>query len=240
MRVLIADDEAPARARLAALLSAADGDHQVVAEAGNGVEVLERCRQSAVDLVLLDIRMPGMDGITTALALAERPDPPAVVFVTAYEEHALAAFEANAIDYLLKPVRPDRLLRALAKARALSREQQAALSEAAGFINASYRGGMVRIAAQDVLLLRADSKYVEVWHSGGMALTEESLRAIEERLPGVFLRVHRNALVAPGRVRQLRRGEAGQLMLRLDGSDQSVEVSRRHAPEVRRLLRGQG
>ncbi len=240
MRVLIADDEAPARARLAALLSAAGADHEVVAEAGNGVEVLEQCRRSAVDLVLLDIRMPGMDGITAALALAERPDAPAVVFVTAYEEHALAAFEANAIDYLLKPVRLDRLLRALAKARALNRRQQAALSEAAGYINASYRGGILRIPAQDVVLLRADSKYVEVWHGGGMALTEESLRALEERLPGAFLRVHRNALVAPDRVRQLHKGEGGQLMLSLDGSDETVEVSRRHAPEVRRLLRGRG
>lgn len=237
MNVLIADDEAPARARLAALLTAAAGDYQVIAQAANGSEVLAQCAQHEVDLVLLDIRMPGMDGIEAALALAARPRPPAVIFVTAYDEHALAAFEANAIDYLLKPVRPERLLRALDKARVLSGEQQAALQASSAYLNASYRGGILRIAASDVYLLRADSKYVEVWHTGGVALSEESLKAIEERLAGIFLRVHRNALVAPDKVRAIRKGEAGQLLLVLHGTDQPVEVSRRHAPEVRRLLR---
>jgi len=238
MRVLIADDEAPARARLAALVAAAGPGYRVVGQAANGAEVLAQCTQQAVDLVLLDIRMPGMDGMAAALALAQRPDPPAIVFVTAYDQHALEAFEANAIDYLLKPVRPERLLRALDKARALSSEQQSALRSQSPYLNASYRGGALRIPATEVILLRADSKYVEVWHAGGLALTEESLRAIEERLPGVFLRVHRNALVAAHRVRELRKGLAGQMTLRLEGCEQAVEVSRRHAPEVRRLLRG--
>ncbi len=237
MRVLIADDEAPARARLAALLSAAGSDYEVVALVANGAEAVAACAGQQVDLVLLDIRMPGMDGIQAALALAEGPRPPAVVFVTAYDEHALAAFEANAVDYLLKPVRTERLLRALDKARALNGEQQSALAAAGAYLNASYRGGILRIPATEVIFLRADSKYVEVWHSQGMALTEESLRAIEERLPGVFLRVHRNAMVAPDRARELRKGPAGQLLLQLHGSDEPVEVSRRHAPEVRRMLR---
>jgi len=237
VRILIADDEAPARARLAALLAAASGGYEVVAQAANGAEVLAQCEQCAVDLVLLDIRMPGTDGIQAALALAEHANPPAVVFVTAYDEHALAAFEANAIDYLLKPVRPERLMRALEKARALSGDQQSALANVGAYLNVSYRGGMSRIPASDVIFLRADSKYVEVWYPGGMALTEESLRAIEDRLPDVFLRVHRNALVAPDRVRELRKG-GGRLLLLLHGSDEPVEVSRRHAPAVRQLLRG--
>jgi two-component system response regulator AlgR len=97
---------------------------------------------------------------------------------------------------------------------------------------------MLHIPAGDVILLRADSKYVEVWRSEGMALTEESLRAIEERLPGRFLRVHRNALIAVERVREIRRGESGQSLLVLDGIDEPVEVSRRHLPAVRRALRG--
>ncbi len=239
MKVLIADDEPPARARLVALLAAAGADHQVVGEAANGQEVLDLCARLAVDLVLLDIRMPALDGIDAALALAARPDPPAIIFVTAYDEHALAAFEANAIDYLLKPVRPERLTRALAKARALTLEQQDALVETGAYLTVSYRGGIRRIPVGEVILLRADSKYVEVWHTQeGVALTEESLRAIEERLPGVFLRVHRNALVAADRVRGLRKGETGQLLLSLEGTDEEVEVSRRHAPVVRRLLRG--
>jgi two-component system response regulator AlgR len=238
MRVLIADDEAHARARLKALLAEADGDYRVIAEVGNGDEVIQACAQAMVDLVLLDIRMPGTDGIEAALVLARQPQPPAVVFITAYDEHALAAFDANAIDYLLKPVRPERLQRALDKARVLSQEQQAALAESSAFLSISYRGGMQRIPAAEVLFLRADSKYVEVWRDSGMALTEESLRAIEERLPGMFLRVHRNALVAADRVRGLQRGGAGEFLVQLDDSDEMVEVSRRHLPEVRRLLRG--
>lgn len=239
MNVLIADDEAPARARLAALLATAGDNYRLVGEAANGHEVIACCEREAVDLVLLDIRMPGMDGIEAALSLAALPRPPAVVFITAYDEHALAAFEANAIDYLLKPVRPERLQRALLKAAVLSQDQQQALASSAAFVSATYRGGIVRVAAADVIFLRADSKYVEVWHPGGMALTEESLRAIEERLPDAFLRVHRNALVAPQKVRELRRATDGRLLLLLEGCDETVEVSRRHAPEVRQVLRRQ-
>ena len=237
MKILIADDESPARARLAALLSNLLPSHELVAEAANGREVLAACERTCVDLVLLDIRMPGMDGIEAALALAARPDPPAVVFVTAYDEHALAAFDANAIDYLLKPVRPERLARALEKARALSGEQQRALGDATAFIGASYRGGLLRVGVGEVCVLRADSKYVEVWHPGGVALTEESLRALEERLPGRFLRVHRNALVAPELIRGLRREAGGRLVVDVEGCREPIEVSRRHAPEVRALLR---
>ena len=174
MRVLIADDELPARARMRQLLEEVGEPVEVVGEAANGAQVLAACDRQPVDLVLLDIRMPGLDGIATALALADRPDAPAVVFVTAYEEHALAAFDANAIDYLLKPVRRERLLRALDKARALSGEQLDVLAAQGEFINASLGGRALRIPAAEVALLRADSKYVEVWHDGGMALTEES------------------------------------------------------------------
>ena len=129
MKILIADDEAPARARLAALLAKEGADHTIVGQAANGPEVLAICERYAVDVILLDIRMPGMDGIQVALALAAQPGSPAVIFTTAYDEHALAAFDANAIDYLLKPVRPERLHRALARAQALSGEQQAALRD---------------------------------------------------------------------------------------------------------------
>lgn len=239
MRVLIADDEAPARARLGALLREVAPSHTVAGEAANGREVLAFCASEPVDLVLLDIRMPGMEGIEVALRLADRPDAPAVVFVTAYDEHALAAFEANAIDYLLKPVRPERLRRALEKSAALTGDQRRALGEEVAYISASYRGGLVRVRAAEVSVLRADRKYVEVWHAGGVSLTEESLRALEERLPGRFVRVHRNALVAPDRIRALRREGGGRLLLEVDGCDETIEVSRRHVPSVRSLLRRQ-
>lgn len=238
MNVLIADDEAPARARLAALLAAVGSDYRVVGQASNGAEVLEQCAQQPVDLVFLDIRMPGIDGIEAALRLAERADPPAVVFVTAFDEHALAAFEANAIDYLLKPVRPERLQRALDKARVLSNDQQQALASDYGYITVSYRGGVKRIPAEEVIFLRADAKYVEVWHAEGMSLTEESLRAIEDRMPERFLRVHRAALVCPHKIREIQKDGSGQMVLSMHGIDERVDVSRRHAPAVRRLIRG--
>lgn len=237
MNILIADDEAPARARLAALLRRAGFDYRPVAEAANGAEVLAVCADQQIDLVLLDIRMPGMDGIETALELARRPSPPAVVFVTAYDEHALDAFDANAIDYLLKPVRTDRLVRALGKAAVLSGEQQSVLAGTGAFIGVSYRGAVGRVPASRVIFLRADKKYVEVWSEEGMALTEESLRAIVERMSDRFMRVHRNALVSPARVRELQRDALGNLVLKLDGTDETVDVSRRHAADVRRLLR---
>lgn len=238
MRVLVADDESLARRRLVALLADCGDDVRVVGEAANGAEVLAACSAQPVDLVLLDIRMPGMDGIAAALALAERPQPPAVVFVTAYGEHALAAFDANAIDYLLKPVRVERLQRALARARALTPRQADVLRDEGDYVSVSFRGGVHRIACADIVLLRADSKYVEVWHGAGMALTEESLRAIEARLPGRFRRVHRNALVAEGRIRGLVPAGDGRFLLELNGVDAEVEVSRRHLADVRRLLRG--
>lgn len=237
MKILIADDEAPARARMAALLATHAPGNEIVGEADNGAAVLNWCQQHDVDVVLLDIRMPVMDGIEAARRLARLPSAPAVVFMTAYDEHALAAFDANAIDYLLKPVRPDRLLRALDKARALSGDQVEGLSDSDSFVSATSHTGIQRIPAADIILLKADNKYVEIRHTGGVALGEESLRAIEDRLPGVFLRVHRNALVAPARIRALRKGDEGQILLELDDCEDAVEVSRRHVAQVRRLFR---
>lgn len=237
MKILIADDEAPARARMAALLAAHAPAHEVVGEAENGAAVLERCSRQDVDVVLLDIRMPGMDGIQAARRLAQSAPAPAIVFVTAYDEHALAAFDANAVDYLLKPVRPERLLRALDKARALSADQLAALPSDDAYVSVTSHAGVERIPVGDIILLRADNKYVEVHTLAGALLAEESLRAIEERLPGRFLRVHRNALVAAGSIRALRKGDVGQIMLELQGCSELIEVSRRHVPQVRRLIR---
>lgn len=240
MRVLIADDEQPARQRLHDLLGEIDAPIEIVAEVGDGQSAVDAARSQAVDVALLDIRMPGLDGIAAALQLAQLQPAPAVVFVTAYDEHALAAFDANAIGYLLKPIRLQRLRDALHKAAMLSRAQQEALQTEAGAdaLSVTLGGRLTRIPLDEVIYLRADQKYVEVCHEQGLALLDASLKSIEERFPGRFLRIHRNALVTAARMRELSRGNDGQTLLVLQGSDRPLEVSRRHLPEVRRALKG--
>jgi two-component system response regulator AlgR len=127
MKILIVDDEAHARSRLRSLIEEIGAPHRVIGEADNGTDAVQRCRNGDVDLVLLDIRMPGQDGMEAAADLARFPTPPAVIFVTAYDEHALAAFERQAVDYLLKPIRRERLEKALEKAATLNRPQLQAL-----------------------------------------------------------------------------------------------------------------
>ncbi|MFM1892576.1 MAG: two-component system, LytT family, response regulator AlgR [Pseudomonadota bacterium] len=243
MKILVVDDEALARERLIALLAELGPGYELAGSAGNGAEALAACAAGAVDLVLLDIRMPGMDGLAAARELAQMPAPPAVIFTTAYEEHALAAFDANAVDYLLKPIRRSRLEAALQRARRPTRAQLEALDIGTGepgpAIAATYRGGLQRIPLADVIYLRADSKYVVVRHAQGEALVEDSLASFEERFPGRFRRVHRSALVTPAAVQGLAKTPDGRTVLTFRGLDDQVEVSRRHLPAVRAWLRGE-
>lgn len=239
MRVLIAEDELPARQLLKGLLQRLNSAVDVVAEVGDGQAAVDAVDAQTVDVVLMDIRMPGKDGLSAALEIAKRDNAPAVIFVTAFDEHALQAFEANAIDYLLKPVRQERLAKALDKAARLTLAQQQALSVGqAQAITVSYRGGVRRIPLDEVIYLRADQKYVEVCYQGGIALSDASLRQLEEQFPGRFLRIHRNALVDPERLSELVKEAGGQMQLRLSGCDSSLEVSRRHVHEVRQRLKG--
>jgi two-component system response regulator AlgR len=240
MRVLIADDEAPARERLRRLLAEIGPPWRLVAEAADGGEVLVACRTQPIDVALLDIRMPRADGLACARALQELEAPPAVIFVTAYDEHALAAFDAHAVDYLLKPIRRDRLEAALARARSLTRAQLSALEAARPereHLVATYRGGITRIPVDEVLYLRAEQKYVVARHVGGEALLEESLRSLEERFADRFVRVHRNALVARDAVTGLEKDASGGCHVRLRGIPDRLEVSRRHLPEIRAWVR---
>ncbi len=241
MKILIVDDEAPARGRLRRLLDEI-GDHQVVGEASNGREAVVRARELSVDLLLMDIRMPGMDGLDAAAELARFETPPAVIFTTAYDTHAIEAFERNAVDYLLKPVRRERLARALNKAAALTRPQMAAverLREASGeFVEIAIRGGIKRIPLEGIAFFRADQKYVLVRHDDGEDLSDESLKALEERFGDWLLRIHRNTLIAVNRLEALEKGRGGENYARLRGLDDRLEVSRRHAAEVRRRLKG--
>ncbi|MGH8124905.1 MAG: LytR/AlgR family response regulator transcription factor [Rhodanobacteraceae bacterium] len=233
MRILIADDEPLARARLAALLRDCDGA-EVVASVADGEAALAACAQWRPDLMLLDIAMPGLDGVGVARRLAVLPDPPQLVFCTAYEEHALAAYELRAADYLLKPVRIERLREALARAMALQQRG----SPATATLLAQIHAAPVRIPLTEVLYLSADDKYVTVHRDAGEVLVEQSLKSIEESFPDRFVRVHRGCLVPVERLLGLRRDADGTVRALIAGSDAAPEISRRNLAAVRKLLRG--
>ena len=248
MRILIVDDEPPARARLASLIAEL-GIGEVVGEAGNGQQALTQVERCAAEVVLLDIRMPGMDGIEVARRLAQLEQPPAVIFTTAYDSHALAAIQASAVDYLLKPIRRERLAEALVRSRSLTRAQMSGLAVAGDeddtaedgartHVSATLHGDLRRVPVDDVRYFRADHKYVVARYPGGELLLEDSLVTLEQEFGTRFLRVHRNALVAVAHVRAMERDLQGHQIVRLDGIDEGVEVSRRLAAAVRRRLAG--
>ncbi|TCO41387.1 LytR/AlgR family response regulator transcription factor [Dokdonella fugitiva] len=243
MRALVVDDEPLARERMRALL-AEIGGVEVVGEAGNGRDALDAVAQLAPDLLLLDIRMPVMDGIEAARHLGSLESPPALIFCTAYGDHALAAFEANAVDYLLKPVRGDRLRAALAKARRWSGEEARGMERALGagrstrtHLCARVRGSLVLVPVADVAYLLAEDKYVVVHHAKGEVLIEEPLKALEEEFEDRFVRIHRNCLVARAKLAGLTRTPDGRLFANVEGVTTALEVSRRNLPALRKLIR---
>lgn len=240
MKVLVVDDEPPARSRLRSLL-ADIGGVEVVGEAASGVQAIDLAQSAAPELVLLDVRMPGMDGIEVARHLACLPRPPAVVFTTAYEGHALSAFEVQAVDYLLKPVRRERLAEALARAQHLTRAHASALAGPTDavrtHVSATHQGRLRIVPVEEVRYFLADHKYVSAGFPGGEVLLEDSLRQLEQELGERFLRVHRNALVAVAHVEAVDRGVTGLYEVRLRGVPVRVAVSRRMLAAVRARLR---
>jgi two-component system response regulator AlgR len=240
MKILVVDDETLARQRMAHLINELGSPYELVGVAANGQEALHQWERLRADLVLMDIRMPGMGGLEAARQLAQREHPPAVIFTTAYEEHALEAFDSAAQDYLLKPVRLDRLQAALQRCQRLTRSQLQAVSsvpEAPPQLSASYRGGVKTLPLDEVIYLRAEAKYVVARHADGELLLEESLKSLQERFGDWFLRIHRNALVSRRHLAGLERDAAGATLVLLRECDERLEISRRHLPEVRRLLR---
>ena len=242
MRVLIADDEPLARERLRAMLIAQPGV-EVVAEAGDGHAALHACAEHHPDMVLLDISMPGIDGLETARHLAEFEPRPMVVFCTAYDQHALSAFDAQAVDYLVKPVRPERLAAALERVRTFTAGRvptAAAESDAARkrtHLCARLRGSLRLVPIEDIRYLQAEEKYVVVHHARGQDLVEDSLKTLEDEFGTRFVRIHRNCLVARDQLLELRRHQGG-LQAVLRDEPQLLEVSRRCAPQLRQLLDG--
>ena len=251
IRVFIADDEAPARERIKELLQDIAGDvpSVVAGEAANGVEALERLPASGAQVLLLDIRMPGMDGLELARHVAALENAPAVVFVTAHDKHAVEAFDLNALDYLLKPVRAARLASALKKAAAAGAPRRESLARAAGgpreYLSVAERNRIVLVPVRDILFLRAEQKYVTVRTKAREHLIEESLIALEREfsgadLPYPFVRIHRNCLVARAAIRGFERTGSGEeeahWQVVIDGLTERLPVSRRQWPTVRELI----
>lgn len=245
MRVAIIDDEPLARERLAALLEEFPG-YELVGEANDGESALRMIEKAEPDVVLLDIRMGGaINGLQVARTLAEDEMPPAVIFVTAYPEHALSAFDAKAAAYLLKPVRRQKLQEALQQVRKVSRAQVPALDADPDdkpkreFITATMRDGVVRVRSEDIIYFMADQKYTTVCHLHGEVLIEESLRTLEEDFAPWFLRIHRKVLVATRFISALERGRGdddSQHWLRVRHAPARLPVSRRRLADVRRFL----
>ena len=234
-RVLVVDDEPLARQRLKRLLEE-HKDFACIAEAGDGQAAVDWLSQFRADLVLLDIQMPGLDGLQAAEKIRSLANPPVIVFCTAYDDHALAAFDVDAADYLLKPIRKEDLIRALSRAaERLSR--QVAGPAARTHISARTSQGLVLTPIDDVLFFSADQKYVSMHHADGETLIDDSLKQLEEEFPQRFMRIHRSYLVASDRVQRLENTDDG-VILWLRGSDHPLPVSRRHAPGVKKHLRG--
>lgn len=231
LRVVLVDDEAPARDRLARLLQECEGI-DLVGQCEDGSDLLTLCSSHRPDLVLLDVEMPGADGLELARQIKSLPEPPTVVFVTAFENYAVDAFDVRAADYLVKPVRRERLQAALDRVRARTPKREPMLI-------ARLADRITRIPADEIRALIAEDKYVSVHYLGGIALVEDSLVQLETRFEGRFLRIHRNALVARGYLRSLFRDGEGAERVEIDDVDVCPEVSRRNLPEVRRVMKGQ-
>lgn len=254
MNILIVDDEKLARERLVRLLAKA-GEHKVVGEAADGQSAIRQVEQLQPDVVLLDIRMPGMDGLEAARHLMKLDNPPAIIFCTAYGEHALEAFQTHAVGYLLKPVKVEQLQDALASARKLNRVQLQQVTTApavtAGHgqgtdqakpqvrqhISARTRHGLELVAVNDIRCFLADHKYVTVYHTRGELLIDDTLKDLEDEFGDRFVRVHRNALISLPHVEGMERVPPGHYCIRLQGTTMKPVISRRHVTDLRSQLK---
>ncbi len=234
--VVIVDDEPLARQRLERLL-ADEPQYQVVGSAANASEAIALCTQRQPDIVLLDVQMPDGSGVDVARRLAALDPQPAIVFVTAFDEHALSAFDAGGQAYLLKPVEKEKLLETLERVCRPTRAQLPKAPTARTHISVTWRGELHCIPVEDIYYFRAEQKYVLIRHSQGEILTEEPLKSLEEEFAERFVRIHRNALVAVREIGALRKNDVGASEVYLPAIDESLTVSRRHLPEVRKRLR---
>ncbi len=242
MKVLIVDDEALARERLTRMVKELP-EMNVIGEAGNGIEALQQVEVLQPDVLLLDIRMPQMDGLEVARHLAALPQPPAVIFTTAFSEHALEAFDSHAVGYLLKPIRADKLANALHNARRITRAQLQEVEpdpEQRSQICIRQRGALELVPVSEIRYFQADSKYVTVKTAAHEYLIEESLKSLEVEFADSFVRIHRNALVARAFIRAVEKDKEGRSLLSLQDIEDRLEISRRHLADIKALLKQGG
>ncbi|HFD13225.1 MAG TPA: response regulator transcription factor [Crenotrichaceae bacterium] len=246
MKILIADDERPARTRLRHLLEQSDSDVHIIGEAENGDQVLEISEMFQPDIVLLDIRMPGKNGLEICKLLSAFSIPPAVILVTAFDEHALQAFDAHAVDYVLKPVHQQRLDAALRKAiifqtaRKLETSQQSTDHIQRTHISVKDRSTLYRIPVSDIIYFKAEQKYVVIRTDKLELLSSESLKNLEKEFGGSFMRVHRNALVSLNAISSLEKHSNGKFYIHFNSVDDEIEISRRHRLAARNWLKMNG
>jgi two-component system, LytTR family, response regulator AlgR len=244
MDVLIVDDELLARQRLVRMVEKMEG-FSVAAEAEGAEEAMAAIAAHDPDIVLLDIQMPGRDGLSLARDIAALEDPPAIIFCTAYDQYALDAFGTNAVGYLLKPVKAEQLLQVLEKATKLNKIQRVAAQQhpvskkenQRSHISAKTRRGVELIPLDDVRYFLADHKYVTVFHRHGEHLLDETLKELEEEFAGRFVRIHRNSLVSIKHIEALERTSQGQYQVRLADTEMRPVISRRHVSDLKELLK---
>ncbi len=248
MKLLIVDDEPLARERLQLLCQEINPGFELL-QAENGLQAIEQVNNSEPDVVLMDIRMPGMGGLEAAQHLMTLTKPPAIIFTTAYDEYALQAFEAQAVDYLLKPIRKEKLIQALEKGSRLNKlqlehiGQQNTEAPHRTHISAQVGGSILLIPISDILCFLADQKYITVKYFKDKQLVEtiieDTLKSLEGEFEGKFLRIHRNALIRKKHIEALQKLADGRTVLKLKHLDEGLEVSRRHLSIVRKLMKQQ-
>ena len=240
MKILVVDDEPLAQQRLKLLLTDLSSVSEVIT-ANNGLQAIEACQSAKPDVVLMDIRMPAMDGLEAASHICQMEDSPAVIFTTAYDEYALEAFTVNAVDYLLKPVRREKLEEAIHKASSLNQAQLSVikLQQHAGrsHISTKISGNIKLIPIEDIIYFQADQKYVTVKHINGETIIEDTLKMLEVEFPNTFIRIHRNALIATSYINGIYRDGEGHSFITLKDITTKLEISRRHLSEVKKLIK---
>ncbi len=242
MNILIVDDEPLARQRLIGLVQELEG-FETCANASNGKDALRLAQELKPDIVLLDIRMPGMDGIETAHHMNRLSKPPSIIFTTAFTEHALKAFETHAVDYLLKPIKQDRLHEALKAATRLTKPQLEQLKyideqpKVRTHICVKTRGTLELVPIESIRYFLADHKYVTLRTEDHECLIEESLKSLEGEFSHLFTRIHRNALVADQYMNGLEKNSEGHCVITIEGIEDRLEISRRHLPHVRKKIK---
>ena len=239
MKIIVCDDEPMARERLVRMVG--EVGHEVVAATSSSEETIQAVKEHMPDVVLMDVRMPNQDGIRCAHLIKELPSSPAIIFVTAYDHYAIAAFKAQAIGYLLKPAGKEELIEALSNAKQVNNAQLNHLRKldnpdvkpARQHIAARTHRGVELIPVTDIYYFLADQKYVNVRHKDGTVLIDETLKELEEEFGNQFFRIHRNALLSLSYLEALESIEGGQYQVAIKGVDDKLSVSRRHLPALR-------